>query len=289
MITLTHFTEHLMPAQSAEILDFESLAARIPDGSRIALPPDYSGCAMAAVRALMQRPVRDLHIVAVPSGGMQVDMLIGAGCVARVEAAAVTMGENGLAPRFSAALKNGEIEMWDATCPAIQAGLQAAEKGIPFMPLRGIIGSDLLRVRPDWKVIDNPLAEDGRRDPIVILPAITPDVALFHALKADTHGNVWIGVRRELMLMAHASRQTFVTVERIEDGNFLEDPVVAAGTIPGLYISAIAEAKNGAWPIELPGAYPADRMAQADYVKAARTTDGFAQWAAEVVHEKVPA
>lgn len=278
-----------MTAQAAEVVDLESLVARIPDGAHIALPPDYSHCAMAAVRALMRRPVRDLYIVAVPQGGMQVDMLIGAGCVARVEAAAVTMGENGLAPRFTAALKNGEIEMWDATCPAIQAALQAAEKGIPFMPLRGIIGSDLLRVRPDWKVIDNPLAEDGKKDPIVILPAIRPDVTLFHALKADTQGNVWIGVRRELMLMAHASRQALVTVERIEDGDFLKDPVLAAGTIPALYITAIAEAKNGAWPIGLADAYPPDRKAQADYVAAARTADGFARWVEEAVHEKVPA
>jgi glutaconate CoA-transferase subunit A len=277
-----------MTAQAAEVVDVETLVARIPDGARIALPPDYSGCAMAAARALMQRPVRDLHIVAVPAGGMQVDMLIGAGCVARVEAAAVTMGENGLAPRFTAALKSGEIEMWDATCPAIQAALQAAEKGVPFMPLRGIIGSDLLRVRPDWKVIDNPLA-DGKKDPIVILPAIRPDVTLFHALKADSQGNVWIGVRRELMLMAHASRQALVTVERIEDGDFLQDPVLAAGTIPALYITAIAAAPNGAWPIGLADAYPPDRQAQADYVAAARTADGFARWAEAFVHDKVPA
>jgi glutaconate CoA-transferase subunit A len=276
-----------MSAQLAEVLKLEELVARIPDGTRIALPPDYSGCAMAAVRALMRRRVRDLHIVAVPAGGMQVDMLIGAGCVARVEAAAVTMGENGLAPRFTAALKAGEIEMWDATCPAIQAGLQAAEKGVPFMPLRGIIGSDLLRVRPDWKVIDNPLAESGVRDPIVILPAIRPDVTLFHALKADRHGNVWIGVRRELMLMAHASRQTFVTVEHIEDGDFLKDPLLAAGTIPALYVTAVAKAENGAWPIGLAGAYPADGKAQAAYVAAARTADGFARWADEVVRDKV--
>jgi glutaconate CoA-transferase subunit A len=278
-----------MPAQTTEFVDLEALAGRIPNSARIALPPDYSGCAMAAVRALMRRPVRDLHIVAVPAGGMQVDMLIGAGCVARVEAAAVTMGENGLAPRFTAAIRAGEIEMWDATCPAIQAGLQAAEKGIPFMPLRGIIGSDLLRVRPDWKVIDNPLAEDGKRDPIVVLPAIRPDVTLFHALKADSQGNVWIGVRRELMLMAHASQQTLVTVERVEEGDFLKDPLLAAGTIPALYVSAIAEASNGAWPIGLADAYPADREALADYVGAARTADGFARWADEVVHEKVPA
>jgi glutaconate CoA-transferase subunit A len=276
-------------ASGPQVLSLTELAARIPDGARLALPADYSGCAMAAVRELMRRPARDLHIVSVPQGGFQVDMLIGAGCVARVEAAAVTLGEHGLAPRFTSAIKAGEIEMWDATCPAIQAGLQAAEKGVPFMPLRGIIGSDLLRVRPDWKVIDNPLAEPGARDPIVVLPAIRPDVALFHALKADAQGNVWVGLQRELMTVAHASRMTLVTVERIEDGNFLRDPALAAGTIPSLYVTAIAEARNGAWPVGLDNAYPPDAKALAAYAAAAATEEGFNRWFSAPAHDAVPA
>lgn len=274
-----------MSATGPRIVSVAELAAGIPDGARIALPADYSGCAMAAVRELMRRPVRDLHTISVPQGGFQLDMLIGAGCVARVEAAAVTLGEHGLAPRFTAAIKAGEIEMWDATCPAIHAGLQAAEKGVPFMPLRGIVGSDLLRVRPDWKVIDNPLAESGVRDPIVVLPAIRPDVALFHALRADRNGNVWVGVQRELITMAHASRRTLVTVERIEDVDFLRDAELAAGTLPGLYVTAIAQAKNGAWPVGLDNAYPADDTALAEYAAAAATAEGFVRWAAEHVHD----
>ncbi len=265
-------------AGETETLNLNDLCARIRDGARIALPADYSGCAMAVVRALMRRPVRDLHIVCVPQGGFQVDMLIGAGCVARVEAAAVTLGEHGLAPRFTAAIKAGEIEMWDSTCPALHAGLQAAEKGVPFMPLRGIIGSDLLRVRPDWKLIDNPLAESGTRDPVVILPAIRPDVALFHALRADVHGNVWVGVQRELITMAHASRTTLVTVERIEDADFLRDPELAAGTLPGLYVAGVAAVPNGAWPVGLDNAYPPDIAALHDYAASAATADGFARW-----------
>jgi glutaconate CoA-transferase subunit A len=261
------------------VVRLTELTALIRDGARIALPPDYSGCAMAAVLQLIRRGVRDLHIVAVPQAGFMADQLIGAGCVARVEAAAVTLGENGLAPRFTAALKAGEIEMWDATCPALQAGLQAAEKGIPFIPLRGIVGSDLLKVRPDWKVIQNPLAESGVVDPIVVLPAIRPDVALFHALKADRHGNVWIGVRRELMLMAHASRATYVTVERIEDDtDFLADPAIAAGTIPSLYVSALSVVPNGARPVGLPDAYGPDVDALATYAAAAKTAAGFKAW-----------
>ena len=268
------------PISGPAFVSLEALADRIPDGARIALPADYSGCAMSAVRALIARPARGLRIVSVPQGGFQVDMLIGAGCVAEVEAAAVTLGEHGLAPRFTAAIKGGALRMKDATCPAIHAGLQAAEKGVPFMPLRGIVGSDLTRVRPDWKVIDNPLAENGTRDPIVLLPAIKPDITLFHVARADAHGNVWVGVQRELMTMAHAARQTFVTAERIEDTNFLRDPALAAGTIPALYVSAIAEAKNGAWPVGLDNAYPPDRSALRDYTAAAATADRFARWMA---------
>ncbi|MCB1549639.1 MAG: CoA synthetase [Hyphomicrobiaceae bacterium] len=278
-----------MTSTGPEIVSTAALAARIPDACSIALPPDHSGCAMAVVRHLLARPVRDLHVVCVPAGGFQVDMLIGAGCVARVEAAAVSLGEHGLPPRFVAAIKSGEIEMWEATCPAIHSGLQAAEKGIPFIPLRGIIGSDLLTVRPDWKVIENPLAEDGKRDPIVVLPAIRPDFALFHAPKADRHGNVWIGVRREMMLMAHAARETLVSVERIEDADFMADPQIAAGTIPALYVSAIAEAPNGAWPVGLFNTYTADQEALASYAAAARSDAGFADWLEATVRASVPA
>ena len=120
-MTQAHVTEQLD--------DLDALAARIPDGAKVALPPDYSGCAMAAVRALIKHGVRDLHLVGVPSVGFQGDMLIGAGCVATLETAAVTIGEYGLAPRFTAAIKAGAIRMFDGTCPDIHAGLQAAETG----------------------------------------------------------------------------------------------------------------------------------------------------------------
>jgi glutaconate CoA-transferase, subunit A len=257
------------------------IASRIADGAMIAIPPDYSGCAMRAVAALIRRGARNLHLVGVPTGGLQADWLIGAGCVSVMEGAAMTLGEHGLPPRFAAAIKAGSIRMRDATCPAIQAGLQAAEKGIPFMPLRGILGSDLLKLRPDWQVIQNPLA--AQPDRLVIIPAIRPDVALFHARAADRNGNVWIGVRRELMLMAHAARETFVTVEEIVDGDFLTDDARAAGTIPALYISGVAHAPRGGAPVGLAGAYPADDDMIADYVRAAQTSDGFRAWLDERV------
>lgn len=268
------------------ITGLDELVERIDDGASVAVAPDYSGCAMAAVRALIRRGARDLRLLSVPQAGFQADMLIGAGCVASVETAAVTLGEHGFAPRFTDAVKSGRIVLRDATCPAIHAGLQAAEKGIPFMPLRGILGSDLLVHRDDWLTVDNPFSED---DPIVVLPAIQPDVALFHAPRADRHGNVWIGVRRELMLMAHASRRTLVTVEEVGDDDLLADEAFAAGTIPALYVSAIAEVPNGAWPVGLAGRYPADRAHLAEYARLAKTAAGFQRYLDEHVRNRASA
>ncbi|MFT5175653.1 MAG: glutaconate CoA-transferase subunit A [Gammaproteobacteria bacterium] len=253
----------------------DELVARIADGASVALGPDRSGCAMAAVRALLARGVRDLKLIGVPQIGFQADMLIGAGCVAQVHTAAITLGEYGLAPRFVNGIKSGAIDILDSTCPAMHAGLQAAEKGLPFMPLRGLIGSDLLRARSDWKLIDNPFGDD---DPVVLLPAIQPDIALFHARVADRDGNVWVGLARELMLAAHAARETYVTVERVQEQSLLDDEMMAAGTISGLYICAIAEVKQGAWPVGLAGCYEEDRAYLREYVELAASDEGFAAW-----------
>jgi glutaconate CoA-transferase subunit A len=252
-----------------------ALVEPIADGARVAIPPDYSGVAMAATRALLARRAAGLHLVAVPQAGFQADLLIGAGCVASIETAGINLGEYGLAPRYTDAVQRGELRVIDGTCPALHAGLQAAEKGIPFMPLRGILGSDLLRVRPDWRVIDNPYGED---DPIVLIPAIRPDFALFHAEKADREGNVWIGVRRELMTMAHAAERSLVTVETLVDGNLLEDPVLAAGTIPSLYIDRIAVAPGGMRPLPYTGGtteIAGDDALLARYARAAASREGF--------------
>ena len=100
---------------SATSFTVEQLAQRIPDGAKIALPPDYSGCAMQVVRALIRRGAKNLHIVGVPSVGLQGDMLIGAGCVGTLETAAVTMGELGIAPRVMAAAKAGSMTLRDGT------------------------------------------------------------------------------------------------------------------------------------------------------------------------------
>jgi len=254
--------------------DVEALAARVPEGASIVSPTDANGVPMALTRALIRRGTGDLTLIGGPTTGLQVDLLIGAGRVRAVETAAVTLGEFGPAPRFRAAVEAGRLEIRDSTCPAIHAALQAGEKGIPFIPLRGLIGSDLVAHRPDWRVIDNPFAESGR-DPIVLLPAIAPDVALIHAQRADREGNVWIGARREAMTMAHAARLALFTVETLVDENLMDDPLAAPGTVPALYVGGVAECPRGAWPLGFADLYPPDAAHLRDYARAARSEDGF--------------
>lgn len=267
----------------AIVCTIDEAIAPIGDGCLLAVPRESSGAAMAATRALIRRGVKRLHLVALPTSTLQADLLIGAGCVETLETSAVSLGEFGPAPRFTAAILSGAIRMLDATCPALHAQFQAAEKGVPFMPLRGLIGSDVLAQRPDWKIVDNPF---GNNDPIVLLPALKPDVALFHAPMADRAGNVFIGTQRELVAMAHAAQKTVVTVEKIHDGDLLRDPLLAAGTLPGFYVEAVAVAPRGAWPLPLPDHYGIDAAHLAEYARLAATPEGFAQYHDRYVDEK---
>ena len=270
-----------LPANAVRFFaDAAALAAQIPDGALVAMPPDYSLPAVEVVRALIRRQARDLRLLGVPVLGLCADLLIGAGCVAEIETSAVSLGEAGLAPRFTEAAERGEIVVRDATCPMIHSGLQAAEKGVPFMPLRGVLGSDLVALRPDWKVIDNPM---GENDPIILAPAISPDIALFHARWADRAGNVWLGRRRELATIAHAAKATLVSCESVREGDMLEDELLAPGVLASVYVTGVAEAKRGAWPLGVIDEYPIDDAHLAAYAKAARTREGFARYLDEWV------
>jgi glutaconate CoA-transferase, subunit A len=253
-----------------DIVSLEALAARISSGQSLAVP--VAGVAMAATAALIEAGVTDLRLVCVPVSGLQADFLIGAGRVSAIETSAVSLGEAGGAPRFAAGIRAGAFALRDSTCPAILAGLLAAQKGVPFMPVAGIIGSDLLIVRTDWKVIDSPVGEPGK---VVVVPAIAPDMALFHAPEADRTGNVRIGRRRELASIAYATKRTFVTVERIVERDLLESEDSAAGVLPSLYVDAVAVAERGAWPLSLWDEYEGDDTEVKRYAAMARTEDGF--------------
>ncbi len=257
----------------------QEIADEVQNGTLLGVPADYSGVPMAFVRELIRQGKSELDLFCLPQSTLQADMLIGAGCVRSVETAAVTLGEYGQAPCFTRFVQEGRLNVKDSTCPALHAALQATERAVPFSPLRGLIGSDLVKHRPDWQVISNPFSD--QEDPVILIPAVSPDVTVIHAQKADKNGNVWIGRRKEVATLIHASKRNFVTVEEIVDTDFYEDEVLAAGVLPGFYIEAIAVAKDGAWPLALSDRYPIDEAHLKDYATRAKTEEGFATYLAE--------
>ena len=86
--------------------------------------------------------------------------------------------------------------------------------------------------------------------------------------------------------MAHAAERTIATIEKIHDGNLLDDPVLAAGTLPGFYVENIAVAERGAWPLGLPDHYSADAEHLAEYARMAATPEGFADYLDKYVYAR---
>ena len=265
--------------KSFDEMTVKEIVDQIEDGFLLGIPADYSGVPMAFTKELINKGIKNLRLYCLPLTTIQGDMLIGSGCVSEIETAAVTLGEFGLAPRFSDAVENGKILIKDSTCPALHAQLQATEKSVPFMPLRGVISSDVQKNRKDWQIISSPMKFSGiENEPILLLPAVQLDVLVFHASCSDKNGNIQIGRRRELATLAHASKKVFVTVEKILDTDFFEDELSASTCLPALYIDGISIVKNGAWPCKLPGVYEADNEEIKKYSIAAKTKSTFDQY-----------
>ena len=259
-------------------LTVKDIAKEVNDNCLLGIPADYSGVPMSVTIEIIKNKTKDLRLYCLPLTTIQGDMLIGAGCVSEIETAAVTLGEYGQAPRFQDAIENSKIKIKDSTCPALHAQLQATEKSVPFMPLRGILGSDLYKNRNDWSVINNPMSSITNDEKIVILPAVQLDILIFHASKADINGNVQIGRRRELATLAHASKKVYVTVEEIVDEDFFDCELKAAATLPSLYVDGISLARNGAWPCGLTDCYEIDGNEMSKYAKSAKYQETFDEY-----------
>jgi glutaconate CoA-transferase subunit A len=247
----------------ARFVELEEAARLVPDGSSLGigrLPP------MALVRELLRRGARDLDLVSAPTGGLPEDLLIAGGAVRSLHTSGVDLAEHGFAPNFSRAAEEGAIRVIDSTCPVLLMALQAGASGVSFTPVPGVFGSDLLSVRPDWKVVEDPFGDGGE---VVLVPAVVPEVAIVHALRADDEGNLVTTIEFDDRLLVQASRRVVATVEERWAG--------ATGTlardeqlIPAAYIEAIAVAPGGSRPIGCHGRSADDAGAIRDYLEAAR-------------------
>jgi len=113
--------------------------------------------------------------------------------------------------------------------------LQAGASGVSFTPVPGLLGSDLLRARPDFRVIDYPFRPEQR---VVLVPALVPEFALLHGRWADAEGNVVIGTEFDDRLVAQAARHVVYSVEELR-----EEPArtlaVGEQVVPAAFVDAL--------------------------------------------------
>src|SRR5262245_14600714 len=145
--------------------------------------------------------------------------------------------------------------------------------GVPYIPVVGLVGTDLLKRRDDMVVAASPF--DGNTLSVVAR-ALRPDVALFHAQKADRHGNVSCGYDAEVLILAEAARCVIVTVEEVVDRVTEKD--AAGAFIPGIHVDAVVHARFGAHPGGCTGFYAPDKAHMARYVAASQDDASFAEY-----------
>ncbi len=257
----------------------ETISRFVPDGSSVALGTALeSFIPFAAGREIIRQRKRDLTLIG-PISDILFDQLIGAGCVRKVRAAWVGNVITGSSYNFRRAVESGSIEVEDHSNLTLAMALRAGAMGVPFMPARTALGSDLFKTNPSLKTVTCPFTGDM----LAAVAAITPDVTIVHVQRADEAGNAhaWgnLGVTREACL---ASRHIIVTAEGIVSPDRISSDPNRVVT-PGFRVSAVVHAPWGAHPSPVPGYYNRDHQMFLDYQADSQTPEAFAAWQARWV------
>ena len=261
----------------------DAIRDHVSDGDVVALQNMATQAApMAAVRELIRQGKKELGLV-VLVGGMPVDWLAAAGVINRLIGAAVSMEQFGLCQAYRKAVEAGQITVEELSETALNARLGAGARNLPFLPTRGLIGTDLIDINDNLVMIPDPF---GGPD-IVAAKALVPDVALVHAHRADAAGNVQYEptiLWPDIGIMPKAAKKVIVTAEEIVDSEVLRrnpDRTV----LPGFIVDAVVEVPYGAHPTSFPPAYGYDGGFHIEWAKASRDSDAVAEFLARYVTE----
>jgi glutaconate CoA-transferase subunit A len=244
----------------------EDLAAMVKDGDIIAVGGGLSSREpMAVLRAMLRRNIRDLRVVG-SAHGIDIDMLCGSGAVSCSSESYVGFEQDfGIAPNYRRACETGEVRVDDSCCYTVVQQLRAAVMGLPFMPIRSARGTGFPVLHPEYKAMICPYTGEE----LLLVPALTPDVAVLHAQYGDAQGNLRIEGPPVLDgLFAKAARTVIASVEQIVPTERLVE--LGGVTIPYFYVAAVAEVPLGAHPTACYPFYSYDRPHTARYYEAAR-------------------
>jgi len=248
------------------IVDENTALGYIKDGMSVALGGFITTQhPMAMVRGLARQKLKNLKIIGSLSTALDVDLLIGCGCVSRL-AAAYVGGEAAapIGPFYKKAAEDEEIEIWECDEIMLAAMLKATGSGLPFFPVRGGLGTDLPKLNPELKEFRDPVNDEL----LLAVPALPVDIAITHASWADQYGNVqYAGNSFGDTLMNRAADMTITTVEKIVSPEEIRrDPFKTAYTA-----DVIVRAPFGAHPYSCHNFYIEDEEHLTEYASSAYT------------------
>jgi glutaconate CoA-transferase subunit A len=252
----------------------ETIRRFVPDGSSVAMGLSLESLIpFAAAHEMIRQRRRNLTLIG-PISDILFDQLVGAGCVSLIRAAWVGNVITGSCYNFRRGIETGALEIEDHSNLTLAMALRAGAMGVPFMPSRTALGSDLFKTNTGLKTMHCPFT-GGR---LTAVAAIHPDVTIIHVQRSDKHGNThtWgnLGVARDACL---ASRSVIVTAEEIVSPDIIgRDPnrVIT----PGFKVNAVVHCPWGGHPSPVPGYYNRDHQAFIDYRDESKTPVLFAGW-----------
>ncbi|MFW6103181.1 MAG: CoA transferase subunit A [Chloroflexota bacterium] len=273
-----------MNEPDVKLVTLTEAAALVPDGARI----HFGGMAvhnhpMAFVYEILRQGTRDLTVVSHVSAS-EIDILIGAGRVNRLEFSYVGLEEFGTAPCFRRAVQNGELELSEYSEPVAFERFACSARGMPFFTTREMLGTHLPSVNPDIKEINDPFGSGVYH----AVSAAEPEWVIIHAVAGDKYGNVLFFPHRQLpedldLTASRTTRNLIVTVEQIVSHERMRQ-LSHLNLIPRFRTRAIAEVPYGAHPFSLLHVYDQDREHLARYAKAGRGIGEFERYLERYVY-----
>ena len=269
----------------AEVTTLAEAVASIPSGSHVALSGfAITRCTMAFAREVIRQGVKGLTISQCV-GAMDVDMLVGAGAVERIIYGGGSLDRFGRLACVNRGIEDGSLRAEEYSSLSIAFRYLAGSLGLPFMPIRSLLGSDVLRqieerTGADVATITDPFTGENW----LALKPLLPDVAVVQVQTADAEGNAWImGPRWDNAEQAKAAKRTIVIAEQVVSGDVIRQNPERT-VIPGLLVSHVVELPFAAHPTSVYGVYDYDAEQIERYVEATRTPESFVTFLDEYVY-----
>ena len=253
----------------------DAIADLVPDGSSVALCLQLEQMIpFAAGHEIIRQKKRGLTLVG-PISDVLFDQLIGAGCVEQVIAAWVGNAMMGSAYNFRRAVEEDGMKVFNMTNFSVALALQAGAMGVPFMPTRTALGSDITKGNHFFYQIISPFVP---QETLWAVRALNPDAAIVHVQRADAEGNAHCWGNFGIMIeAARAAKKVIVVAEEIVDREVIaSDP--NRTVFPGFLVTAVVECPYGAHPAPVQGYYKRDDALFRQYHEQTKTRADNEAW-----------